>query len=376
MDTTLTLTFNPVVTLHNCGMTKLSNSKLTKYLGLFSTVTLAFTVSACNGGNSLDGGGGPNMNGDTPAAAAQNSPLNEYLGPLWGSNLSQAEQQRQQQQEDLYREELIAGCMREAGFEFIPTQVTVSEGLLTDDNFRPDDRDWVAQYGFALIHNPWANAATEPDHGPAPVDPNQEYLDSLSDAERAAFYEALFGFHGEDLPEGVIGDDGQILDMEAYRANMGCWGVAQQELEATSVSGLYNSAEFAPLFDAIGEMRRSVYDIPEFSVIDNDWANCMADAGHPGIPTQAHVQDELVEEYNSIIENWDWDLGEPNATNSPRIAAMGDREIELALADFDCRASTYWESRRMAIVYDAERQFITDHQTELNALRDAVEQRQ
>jgi len=340
-----------------------------KQISLVSSAALVLTMSACNGNNN-DG-----ATANSPGATIQSSPLSEYLGGLWGADLSEGERRRQQEAEDLHREELIAQCMQAAGFEFIPVQTTANDGLLTDDTYRPNDRDWVAQYGFALIHNPWENVVNEPASGPAPVDPNQEYLDSLSDAERAAYQEALFGFHDEDLPEGVIGEDGQILDMEAYRANMGCWGVAQRQIDATSPDGLWNSPEFAPLFASIYEMRQSVYNNPEFDAIDVDWANCMADAGHPGIMRQAHVQDELVNDYNAIVENWDWDKGEPIAANSPELTALGEREIELALADFDCRASTNWQSRRMAIVYDAERQFINDHQSELNALRDAAEQR-
>ena len=57
-------------------------------------------------------------------------------------------------------------------------------------------------------------------------------------------------------------------------------------------------------------------------------------------------------------------------------AAMGviAMEVELALADLDCREETDYTDRSTDIARDAEQQFVDDHRSELEAMKAAAEQ--
>jgi hypothetical protein len=79
---------------------------------------------------------------------------------------------------------------------------------------------------------------------------------------------------------------------------------------------------------------------------------------------------------NKIYENVDMS-GEPSASGEPDQAAMdalAEREVELALADLDCREETDYRDRHAAITREVEQQFIDDHKAELDAMIASVEQ--
>lgn len=63
------------------------------------------------------------------------------------------------------------------------------------DAHRPDDRDWVEQYGYGLVEQPAQSWETDP--LPEPSDPNTAYLASLGPGERAACFEAEARFLAE-----------------------------------------------------------------------------------------------------------------------------------------------------------------------------------
>jgi len=54
---------------------------------------------------------------------------------------------------------------------------------------------------------------------------------------------------------------------------------------------------------------------------------------------------------------------------------MREREIDMALADFDCRVAVDYDARQAAVVNETETQFVNDHRSALEALRSAFEQR-
>ncbi len=56
------------------------------------------------------------------------------------------------------------------------------------------------------------------------------------------------------------------------------------------------------------------------------------------------------------------------------MAALGEEEVELALADLGCREETDYRQKAQDIQFELEEQFIADHESELEALRAAAEQ--
>jgi len=329
-----------------------------------STIAVALAATACtpaaaNGNNANDAA--------SASAAVQQGPLTELLNGALGLNVTPAERERQFNEQHRIEEESIAQCMTNAGFEYLPNINPNPTDF--DSMFRPTDREWVAQYGFATVRTPWDADNAQPTY----TDPNAAYLASLSPAELAAFNSALYGAMA-DVNYMSAEDMGDVEDL---LANSGCWGEAQQQTIANSATATFYTAEFAPLTEAIMNFFDKVRD--DITEADRDWVTCMANAGHTGFQRQSDAAASIVAEQDDLMgrfnwDNWDDSLGYPSAANYPALAELADRETELALADFDCRATTNFDARRSAFQVDAEKQFVSDHKAELNALQAAVEQ--
>ncbi|GHE13437.1 hypothetical protein [Klenkia taihuensis] len=125
-------------------------------------------------GCSSSGGGGE------AAAEETTSPLGVYLDAVYGGDLSEEEQQRRSEDQNRRVEELVAGCMQEQGFEYVPNTAT---GTYTSggEEWEPEDREWVAQWGYGAVDWPGRDDVPE-DGGEEYVDPNGDYVESLSES--------------------------------------------------------------------------------------------------------------------------------------------------------------------------------------------------
>ena len=275
-------------------------------------------------------------------------PLRDVLAAALALDITEEESLRQLQDAENQREEFMAKCMAEKGFEYIPNPEILTP--LPPSEFHFDNRDWVAQYGYGVVYSP---SSTNVDPIPVPVDtnPNTPITNSLSATALEAYQLALNG-------------------------DEGCRSLAWQHVFSTGLSGLRQSDEFAPLFTALSEMQIRVLRT-EISDAERDWATCMADAGYPGFerwfePAQA-MSDAWLDWHMSL--DWEnWDDRFPMATNNPELAALQEREIEMALTDFDCRVAVNFYARQAARQLEAENQFYHDHQAALKALQAAAEQ--
>ncbi|WP_204261220.1 hypothetical protein [Blastococcus saxobsidens] len=305
--------------------------------------------------------------GDATASSErddESSPLTEYLNAVYGGDLTPEEQERKFTEEQERAEELVAQCMQEQGFEYTPS--STGGAYLSGDGteWEPDDREWVTQYGYGAINSPFSEAPMPEEET---VDPNADYVQSLSESEQTAFYEALYGpMPSEDeMPEEVA--------TEYDWTTAGCQGAAQHEVAGEDPS---QSEEFRPLFDAINELYSGTASWPGMAELDDEWSACMDASGHGGFATQMDAQESINEAVNELYENVGMsDDGMP--TGEPDQAAfdaLAEREVELALADLDCREEIDYADRAAEITREVEQQFIDDHKTELDALVAAAEQ--
>jgi hypothetical protein len=349
-------------------------------LGLLGASALVFTMSAC-------GEAGATADGSAAAATQVQGPLTQILSSVWGSDLSQEEQQRQFDERNLAEQEFIAQCMSQAGFEYIPHTGNATIVFSDDNMWRPDDREWVTQYGYGAMRSPWDTQREEEQAAIEAggevttqefVDPNSDMLNSLSDSERRAWEIALWG-DWENMPDGVISEDGMILDEDAFWSSQGCNGEARLHTRTDSAFDLMSTDEFRPLMDSIQDFFDTLWALP--SEADREWATCMADAGHPGFTRQNDASNSIWEAQtefwnNMNWDNWDWEtMGSPNANTHPEMGTIADREVELALTDLDCRESVNFRSRQEAAQIAAETQFVNDHRAALDALIAAAAQR-
>jgi hypothetical protein len=322
---------------------------------LSAVAAVALLLSGC-GGSEAEAGA-------TPDAAEQTSPLSEYLDAVYGGDLSPEEQERKFAEEQEQTEELVAQCMQEQGFEYTPATASSTFMSSSDVEYEPDERDWVAQYGYGAINSPYNE---EPMPEEEYVDPNADYVASLSESEQMAFNEAL---HGPMPDEDEIAEDGSY---EYDWTTAGCYGAAQHEVAGEDLS---QSEEFSSLFEAIDALYADTASWPGMAELDGEWATCMEAAGHGGYATQLDAQNSFYEELNEIYENVGVSedgtpTGEPDQA---ALDALAEREVELALADLDCREEVDYRDRSTEINREVEQQFVDDHKAELDALVAAAE---
>jgi hypothetical protein len=328
---------------------------------LSALAALALFLSGCSGsdGDAADAAG----------SGRQPSPLEEYLSAVYGGDLSPEEQQQQFAEQQEQQQELVAQCMQDQGFEYRPDTSSSSFTSSEDVEWEPDDREWVAQYGYGAVNSPMSEE-------PAPqeqeyVDPNADYVASLSESEQTAFYEALYGPapDEDEIPEDA--EDGGSFEYDWTTA--GCQGAADHEVAGEDVS---QSDEFRPLFDAINELYADTASWPGMAELDAEWAACMDAAGQEGYATQADAQNSIYDALNGVYEGGGEsdDGSAPAEPDQAAIDAIAEREVELALADLDCREETDYVDRSAGISRDVEQQFIDDHRAELDAMVAAAEQ--
>ncbi len=88
------------------------------------------------------------------AQAERPSPLGQYLDAVYGGDLSPEEQQSQFEDQNRRVEEVVASCMQDEGFEYVPSTSSGAVYSGEENVYEPDDRDWVSQYGYGAINYP------------------------------------------------------------------------------------------------------------------------------------------------------------------------------------------------------------------------------
>lgn len=148
---------------------------------------LALTLGACSSGPA-----GGDEDGPTP----EREPL--PLDALWDTTSGTWDEVSANAQQ-MEMEERTAECMAREGFEDTP--VDWSQGGMVsidlgDLDVARGSREFAERYGYGVTTNPWGDQIAEPLPEETPgdwIDPNQEYLESMSDVAREADYIALHG---------------------------------------------------------------------------------------------------------------------------------------------------------------------------------------
>jgi len=255
-------------------------------------------------------------------------------------------------------QELIAQCMRDAGFDYLPMPVLVPPTQLV----QPNDRVWITQWGFGVvagpdgINNNWFEI---------PPDPNEAIRSEFTPAELEAYHQALSGDWA-----GVIG----VLPDDVPLENRGCRGFAQAQIQAEPVlfaTELLQTDEWAPLQEALWAMSDKYARSDALRQAVHDWAMCMVDAGYPNFERQTQAASTIRDEFQRIPRLSDGSFAPIADTLIPELQ---EREIDLALADFDCRSSTDFDNRIREARHNIETQFVEDNRATLEAFRSAFEQ--
>ncbi len=328
-------------------------SRLPLALAIVALSTIALTACA-QGGGSLK---------------PEDSPLSEYLSAGYDRDASPKEQERRAKEQQKKQEALTADCMAKEGFEYKPFTGNMSFASSEDVKWEPEERSWVEKYGYGAVDNPMSQQMKGKEPEQPVEDPNQEYQQSLSEAERQAYQETLYGKMADPDPQ----EDGPV---EWKWEDAGCQGWAQHEVSADQP---WQSDEFKPLVDRIQKFYEKMQDGSELKKLDGAWAACMGDAGESGFRKQQEAQQSIYDAMNKLYEQqapMDPEQ-DPSAYQDPADSAemkkLGETERALALKDLTCREKTSYRDAQLKIQFASEEKFVADNKKELEAFKVAGE---
>lgn len=222
-------------------------------------------------------------------------------------------------------QESIASCMAQEGFEYIPAVRPQGFGFVASDQ-----EEFARERGFGITT--WFGEEDLFSAGDEEwVDPNAEIVASLSESERDAYQEVLYG-------ESRFGDSGSG-DVESVGDLLGggCNGKAYEE-----VFGAMN-AVFIELGPQLEELNQRVQADPRFREAEALWAGCMADRGF-AYDSQETMFEQVNEEFSRRLAEI---VGTEGAVFDP-LAGMSEEE-----------AQAFWEERseeEIADFFDQARQ--------------------
>ncbi len=363
----------------------------------------ALLVGACGSSDVTSTDGGAEAGDDTEFV--YESPLGEFLG--WSNaNFDEDAAQAQYAEQERQVQEAIATCMREQGFEYLPIDTAAQQAFWeeqTNGDLEWGTDEWTEKYGFGITTQRFSQSQVGPDlvgsnwdttDQEGPPDPNQEYLDSLSDVERGAYSEALYG-GGEDYVVPIWEEEGreptdeemQAYD-EEYQANYnptGCEPVAYEEIYNSGGEADYETfdAEFG---DALQEMEQRMESNPDVIAYRDIIRACVEETGAEFI-TEQEAYEYFEEQMNAAGLGWE-DQPDPfegldttdftdedyeriyqesanqllPADQLATLAELQATEIATAVAIRDCGGGWEAEMRELAdIRIEIEKDFLADN---------------
>ncbi len=290
---------------------------------------LVLLLGACGGDESTEAGSD---------GASYESPINEYMGFDQGVDFSDpeaAEAAFAEQQREI--NEQVVACMAAEGFEYIPQDH--GDMIVFGEDAGPDglvwgSDEWVAKYGFGISTQAFPQEIVGPelvgmdesmymgeeDH----QDPNEDYVNSLSEADREAFYETLYGNDpGPDIEEGMSDEEMEeaIAEWEENREFTGC----EEKAWADSNFGGGQDAFYREFGDDMEDMWEGIESHPKIVEAERGIAECVSDKGY-AYTTMREVYEQFDEKMQPL---WEVAYAEPEVILSEEeMAAMSQQELE------------------------------------------------
>lgn len=197
--------------------------------------------------------------------AAERSPLEA----IWGSPMSPAEERAQQ----LAIEEATAQCMKDEGWEYEPVDWSARTPTMVDDD--PSDPAYGERYGYGIVRSyelyelPFLDENGEPaENDDSFEDPNQRYIEALTDAERDEYYAALYGDQSDQEME-IDPDTGEEIWVQPPPEQRGCSGMAAYEVQGPQP---WDDPDFSNRLD---ELLQPLENDPRINDAEVLWSDCM-----------------------------------------------------------------------------------------------------
>jgi hypothetical protein len=311
------------------------------------SVALCLIISvllvACSGGSTP-----PDQAADTAAASLDSATGQEDASATQGDEEEDEEEEDEDEDEDeegsapgteefgLTEEELvtkiesveslIAKCMSDAGFEYVPVDyLTVRQAMDADKTIAGlGDEEYAAQFGYGI-----STQVAVADLPPQLADPttpatiglgkqNIQIFNSLSAADQAAYNRTLFGENADET-------FAVALEAEDFSQTGGCTRAAvEQVFNPKDLSVAYSNPK-----DALIEQD------PRVIAAVADWAECMREAGFD-YNNPEEIEPDLEDQLDAILDDAD-----PKTLSVEAQAALTELQGEekaIAVADLDCEA--------------------------------------
>ena len=206
-------------------------------------LALASIAAACSSGDPV----GEPADGGEPAD--EPTTLAEFLGAPWLSfNPEDQETMFVRQQQQV--QEMVADCMAREGFEYVPTAAPQSDFFYSD----PFDAEFAREHGFGITTSldTMGEASSDAFVADNVSDPNTEIVDALSESERAAYFEALYG--GEPSAGALLDPDTGEVEEFSDLGDRGCMGRAQSEVwENDKMEAFFEQFDMESMYERVGD---------------------------------------------------------------------------------------------------------------------------
>ena len=273
--------------------------------------TVALLLAACGQTASSPSGTGQSSIPSPGQASSSATPTNAKLPGIreFGLNDEEFAQHIEKSQA------LIASCMADAGFEYVPVNVQTVEAAQARVRQDPGltRKEYKERYGLAVTTR-FDNPVRDTGLGPE----NLRIIASLPEASRVAYERTLWG-------RNTHADFVFALDEEDFSMTGGCTRKAVAQV-------------FTP------EQLKGTYVNPKDVLVDSDkrivaarkaWSKCMRAAGYDYLEDQ----DEIIEDFEERLDKL-LDGDDPQTLTGARadaLKAMQQEEIAAALVDLDCQ---------------------------------------
>ena len=333
--------------------------------------------------------------------------LGEYLGlpgidlvRSSGSYSVSSEEQAFFLEREQKMEELIAECMAREGFEYIP--VTSPASIMFPD-VDYGSEEYVREQGFGITTSFGVEQSYEIDW----TDPNAEITDALSESERQAYEEALFGVTDSDLTTVIPETETDTETEQAEPLQDGTDEPSEEDLSdyfSESCTGQAYETVYS-VFQILDELESEFTLIeesfkvdPRILAADTEWSECMSAKGYSYENLDdmwSSLSSDFVSRFNEIIM-----LSMPDALSeelitgkSPEeiedlyrqaeaeararidqeaLAALQEEERDIAIANFECSKSLNEKLSEIAAEYEA--QFIDNNRAVLDEVRNQLQE--
>lgn len=359
-------------------------------------VATALSIALTGCGGTTDAGSGENP--------ALESPLVEFAGEGFAVSADTEAGQEQVAEQLRQVNEQVVECMAAEGWEFIPdddTDMVFFEDV-GGDGLEWGSREWTERYGFGISTQMLPqesvgpeligyNDSTSGDFDDDYVDPNADYVESLSEPDREAYYRDLYGEDdGPDITEDMTEEemDAAFDEWAESRVVSGCYPAAEE--------AVYSAEEsfYAAFGDEMDDMWEQISNDARIAQAAAEVQACVADDGLEYTTIDDAVTE--ISERSSAIEQRLWssmpqptedemalmtdaeldDLfrtpTELSAQDKSALAEIQADEIALAIAVYDCGGGMQEQSdlyNEIRIEY--EQRFVDANRAELEEFKNA-----